>query len=108
MPVLVKSDFIAHRPRQARLHGSRGIARWRHSSEWVSERGLRSRDFEFIVDVASVRDVGATSKRISQASPETPPLRTGRGSLRGQLIMADDWDSDEVNSAIARMFGLES
>jgi prevent-host-death family protein len=32
--------------------------------------------------------------------------RDGRGSLRGQLVAADDWDSDEVNEAIARDFGL--
>ncbi len=31
--------------------------------------------------------------------------RRGRGSLRGQLMMAPDWDSDEVNEAIARDFG---
>ena len=31
--------------------------------------------------------------------------RRGRGSLRGQLVMAPDWDSDEVNEAIARNFG---
>lgn len=32
--------------------------------------------------------------------------RTGRGSLRGRLHLADDWDSAEVNEAIARDFGL--
>jgi prevent-host-death family protein len=31
--------------------------------------------------------------------------RAGRGSLRGQLVIAPDWDSDEVNDAIARDFG---
>jgi hypothetical protein len=31
--------------------------------------------------------------------------RTGRGSLRGQLVVAGDWDSTEVNEAIARDFG---
>jgi prevent-host-death family protein len=31
--------------------------------------------------------------------------RRGRGSLRGQLVVASDWDSDEVNEAIARDFG---
>jgi prevent-host-death family protein len=31
--------------------------------------------------------------------------RRGRGSLRGQLITAPDWDSDEVNDAIAKDFG---
>jgi prevent-host-death family protein len=32
--------------------------------------------------------------------------RTGRGSLRGKLNVATDWDSDEVNEAIARDFGM--
>jgi prevent-host-death family protein len=32
--------------------------------------------------------------------------RQGRGSLAGQVQMADDWDSPEVNDAIAADFGL--
>ena len=32
--------------------------------------------------------------------------RRGRGSLRGQLVVADDWDSDEVNESIAQDFGM--
>ena len=32
--------------------------------------------------------------------------RTGRGSLRGKLNIATDWDSDEVSEAIARDFGM--
>jgi prevent-host-death family protein len=32
--------------------------------------------------------------------------RRGRGSLRDSLVMAKDWDSDEVNDAIAADFGL--
>jgi prevent-host-death family protein len=32
--------------------------------------------------------------------------RTGRGSLRGQLKLAPDWDSDPVNDVIAADFGL--
>jgi prevent-host-death family protein len=32
--------------------------------------------------------------------------RDGRGSLRGQLVMAPDWDSAEVNEAIAADFGM--
>lgn len=31
--------------------------------------------------------------------------RTGRGSLRGALVTAEDWDSDDVNDAIADDFG---
>ncbi|GAA3116631.1 type II toxin-antitoxin system prevent-host-death family antitoxin [Planomonospora alba] len=39
------------------------------------------------------------------------PLRTstrrrGRGSLRGTLVMADDWDSRRTNEGIAGEFGL--
>jgi len=34
--------------------------------------------------------------------------RLGRGSLHGRLVIADDWDSDEVNDAIAGDFGLRS
>jgi prevent-host-death family protein len=32
--------------------------------------------------------------------------RTGRGSLRGRLVAADDWDSASTNEAIAQDFGL--
>lgn len=32
--------------------------------------------------------------------------RKGRGSLRGKLVVAADWDSDEVNDAIASDFGM--
>lgn len=32
--------------------------------------------------------------------------RQSRGSLRGRLVVADDWDSDEVNEAIAGDFGM--
>ncbi|MEV6431041.1 hypothetical protein [Nocardia sp. NPDC051463] len=32
--------------------------------------------------------------------------RTGRGSLRGRLVLAPDWDSEETNAAIADDFGL--
>jgi len=28
--------------------------------------------------------------------------RKGRGSLRGQLVVAPDWDSDEVNDVVTR------
>jgi hypothetical protein len=30
--------------------------------------------------------------------------RRGRGSLRGQLVITPDWDSDEANGAIAQDF----
>jgi prevent-host-death family protein len=32
--------------------------------------------------------------------------RTGRGSLDGKLLLTEDWDSREVNEAIAADFGL--
>jgi prevent-host-death family protein len=32
--------------------------------------------------------------------------RNGRGSLRGSLVLAPDWDSDAVNDAIAADFGM--
>lgn len=32
--------------------------------------------------------------------------RRGRGSLRGRVVLADDWDSAAVNEAIARDFGV--
>jgi hypothetical protein len=32
--------------------------------------------------------------------------RTGRGSLTGGLVVAEDWDSDEVNDAVANDFDL--
>ena len=31
--------------------------------------------------------------------------RSGRGSLRSQLVLAPDWDSDAVNESIAADFG---
>jgi prevent-host-death family protein len=34
--------------------------------------------------------------------------RTGRGSLRGKLALAPDWDSDAVNESIAADFGTTS
>ncbi|TLF78349.1 type II toxin-antitoxin system Phd/YefM family antitoxin [Nocardia cyriacigeorgica] len=32
--------------------------------------------------------------------------RRGRGSLRGTLRLAPDWDSEETNAEIARDFGM--
>ncbi len=32
--------------------------------------------------------------------------RTSRGSLKGQLVLHDDWDSPETNEEIARDFGI--
>jgi prevent-host-death family protein len=33
--------------------------------------------------------------------------RTGRGSLKGKLVLSDDWDSVDTNAEIARDFGDE-
>jgi prevent-host-death family protein len=44
---------------------------------------------------------------VAKVVPLAPRIqRSGRGSLRGQLVMDDDWDSATVNEAIARDFGL--
>jgi prevent-host-death family protein len=32
--------------------------------------------------------------------------RTSEGSLKGRLVLGDDWDSPEINEEIARDFGL--
>jgi prevent-host-death family protein len=43
---------------------------------------------------------------VARVVPLTPHVnRTARGSLRGTLIMAPDWDSAEVNDSIAQDFG---
>lgn len=44
---------------------------------------------------------------VAKVVPLTRSIRrSGRGSLRGRLVSAEDWDSDEVNEAIARDFGM--
>jgi hypothetical protein len=30
--------------------------------------------------------------------------RTGRGSLKGQIVLSDDWDSAETDADLARNF----
>jgi prevent-host-death family protein len=37
--------------------------------------------------------------------PHTP-RRRGRGSLKGRIVLNEDWDSPETNEAIARDFGM--
>lgn len=44
--------------------------------------------------------------RMSLQSIRPQAIRSGRGSLRGQIVASDDWDSTEVNDSIARDFGL--
>jgi hypothetical protein len=98
MTVKIRNDYIVHGYRRVKLHGQYHSSR-SHPSEWVSERGLRSRDFESDL---------ATEEPTTEVRRETNILRNGRGSLRGKLVIADDWDSSEVNEAIARDFGLDS
>jgi prevent-host-death family protein len=44
---------------------------------------------------------------VARVVPLTPQVRrTARGSLRGTLVMAADWDCAEVNDSIADDFGL--
>lgn len=33
--------------------------------------------------------------------------RSGRGSLHGQLVLADDWDAPDVDAAVAKDFGID-
>jgi prevent-host-death family protein len=51
--------------------------------------------------------ISRSGKPVAKVVPLTRRIdRAGRGSLRGKLMAADDWDSDEVNEAIARDFGM--
>jgi prevent-host-death family protein len=47
---------------------------------------------------------GTPVAKVIPLAPRT--RRTGRGSLRGVLTLAPDWDSPEVNDAIADDFGM--
>lgn len=51
-----------------------------------------------------IDDESGTRAPLQTIRPRT--IRSGRGSLKGQLAAADDWDSPEVNEGIARDFGL--
>ena len=46
---------------------------------------------------------GTPVARVVPLSPRAN--RTARGSLRGTLVLAPDWDSAEVNDSIAQDFG---
>jgi prevent-host-death family protein len=52
----------------------------------------------------TISRAGTPVAKIIPLAPRRP--RAGRGSLRGMLILAEDWDSDEVNESIAAEFGL--
>ncbi|MGW5670021.1 type II toxin-antitoxin system Phd/YefM family antitoxin [Micromonospora sp. NPDC003776] len=43
---------------------------------------------------------------VAKVIPLRPKARTGRGSLRGELILREGWNSDDVNESIAADFGL--
>jgi hypothetical protein len=47
-----------------------------------------------------------TGTRRSLQSIRPNVIRSGRGSLKGRIVAADDWDSPEVNDSIASDFGL--
>jgi prevent-host-death family protein len=52
--------------------------------------------------------ISRAGKPVAKVVPLTAQVqRKGRGSLRGRLVLADDWDSAETNAAIAADFGLE-
>jgi prevent-host-death family protein len=51
--------------------------------------------------------ISRAGKPVAKVIPLTRRVdRVGRGSLRGTLVLPEDWDSREVNEAIARDFGL--
>jgi prevent-host-death family protein len=52
----------------------------------------------------TISRAGTPVAKIIPLAPRRP--RTGRGSLRGKLVLARDWDSDQVNESIAADFGL--
>ena len=82
MPADSAEQFDIH---SARTNLSRIIGRVEQGEEIIISRG------------------GAPVAKIVPLTRHAP--RTGRGSLRGRLNMAPDWDSTEVNNAIARDFG---
>lgn len=51
--------------------------------------------------------ISRAGKPIAKVVPlKTLTRRHARGSLRGTLFMADEWDSPQTNDAIADDFGL--
>ncbi len=83
MPSEAAAQFNIH---DAKTNLSRIIERVEHGEEIVISRAGKP-----------VAKVVPLARRLD---------RTGRGSLRGKLVAAEDWDSDEVNEAIAREFGM--
>jgi hypothetical protein len=106
MAVKTKHDYVVFYEYWLPTSHSYGRARRYHPNEWVSERGLHSRDFE-LVQTADDPILELIDKLVAEPPSEVTKLRTGRGSLRGELVIAEDWDSSEVNEEIAHEFGLE-
>ncbi|MFB9721969.1 type II toxin-antitoxin system Phd/YefM family antitoxin [Planobispora longispora] len=51
--------------------------------------------------------ISRAGKPIAKVVPlRTSTRRRGRGSLRGTLAMAEDWDTRQTNESIAEDFGL--
>ncbi|MFI9506450.1 type II toxin-antitoxin system Phd/YefM family antitoxin [Nocardia sp. NPDC052566] len=69
---------------EAKTHLSRIIDRVEHGEEIVISRA------------------GTPVAKVVPLHPTRP--RTGRGSLRGHLVLDRDWDSNETNEAIATDF----
>jgi prevent-host-death family protein len=64
----------------------------------IVERAERGEEIVICRDGTPVAKIAPLTREVS---------RHGRGSLRGKLVTAQDWDSAEVNADIARDFGLE-
>jgi prevent-host-death family protein len=89
--VLAKEVAVAESAAQFNIHEaktqlSRIIARVENGEEIII-----SRDGEPVAKVVPI------VRRVN---------RTSRGSLKGQLVLGDDWDSPETNEQIARDFGV--
>jgi prevent-host-death family protein len=85
MPDDAAAQFNIH---EAKTNLSRIIERVEHGEEIVISRAGRP-----------VAKVVPLAGRVQ---------RSGRGSLRGKLVLAPDWDSDAVNESVAAEFGMTS
>ena len=77
-----EAQFNIH---EAKTHLSRLIDRVEHGEEIVISRA------------------GTPVAKLVPLAPRA--RRTRRGSLAGRLVLSPDWDSPEVNEAIAETFG---
>jgi hypothetical protein len=48
----------------------------------------------------------AYERVLAEQHPDPPVQRHGRGSLKGALQLTGDWDSPEVDDAVAHDFGV--